>query len=91
MNADHEGLARLVHIAHDFLDPLARRNRVQWHDAAVGRLVRVRMDFGREERQGERDSSGFGRKHRCPLSLLRSIIYCDRRRTADSVEKLRFG
>ena len=44
VNADHEGLTRLVHVAHNFLDPLAGWDLVQWRDATMGNL-RVRIGY----------------------------------------------
>ena len=38
VNADYEGLAGLVHVAHNLLDPLAGWNLVQWRDTAMVNL-----------------------------------------------------
>jgi len=69
MNADYEGLAGLVHVAHHLFDPLAGWNLVQRRDTAMVNLC-VRIGYRHEKPDEQRDQNGFVRiQGRLPLSV----------------------
>ena len=54
VNADYEGIAGLVHVAHNLFDPLAGWNLVQRRDSAMVNLL-VRIGYRHEKPDEERE------------------------------------